>query len=206
MAGMNTELLEVVTSRSMAFLRDLAAAGSDNCVVHINVTPSDLRQLGTADLLLGTLFDYGIEPQRLVVEVTESDILEFDERVRATLLQLDASGAHLAVDDFGTGFSSLSHLLDLPTDHLKIDRRFVADLTTDADARMLVAGIIGLAGGLNLQTVAEGVETEEHASELTALGCTQLQGYLIAPALPPAQAVAFALAKSANGRIVSPSA
>lgn len=206
--GLENELLDVVIDGSLRFLAELADAGMDDHLIHVNLTPGDLRQRGTADLLLGSLFDHRIPSDRLVVEVTEQDILHLDDSVRATLLQLDAAGVHLAVDDFGTGFSSLSHLLDLPTDHLKIDRRFIADMTADRDARMLVAGIIGLAGGMGLQTVAEGVETEDHASHLAALGCTMLQGYLIAPAMPPLKALRFAAGYGAaerEGRTTVPS-
>ena len=191
-AGLENELLDVVIDGSLRFLAQLDHDGIGNHVIHVNLTPGDLRQRGTADLLLGSLFDHRIQADRLVVEVTEQDILHLDDSVRATLLQLDAAGVHLAVDDFGTGFSSLSHLLDLPTDHLKIDRRFIAAMTSDRDAAMLVAGIIGLAGGMGLQTVAEGVETEAHAVQLAALGCSMLQGYLLSPAMPPAKALRYA--------------
>jgi predicted signal transduction protein with EAL and GGDEF domain len=197
-AGLEDELLEVVVDGALRFVGELDAIGATGHTMHVNLTPGDLRQRGTVDLLLSLLFDHRISAGRLVVEVTEQDILHLDDSVRSTLLRLDASGVHLAVDDFGTGFSSLSHLLDLPTDHLKIDRRFVAGMIEDSEASMLVRGILGLANGMRLHTVAEGVETDAHARLLAEMGCTHLQGYLISPALPTAKAVAFASAYQAT--------
>jgi EAL domain-containing protein (putative c-di-GMP-specific phosphodiesterase class I) len=98
-----------------------------------------------------------------------------------TLDAIRELGVHLAIDDFGTGYSSLSYLRRLPVDTVKIDRTFTTELNTDRNDVTIVAGIIGLARGLGLQVVAEGVETERQAEILIQLGCTQAQGYLYSP-------------------------
>jgi EAL domain-containing protein (putative c-di-GMP-specific phosphodiesterase class I) len=96
-------------------------------------------------------------------------------------------GVLVSIDDFGTGYSSMSYLRKLPLDKLKIDRSFVSDLTTNADATSIVKAIILLAHSLRLKVVAEGVETAEQLEELRRLGCDQYQGYYKSPAVPPAK-------------------
>jgi EAL domain-containing protein (putative c-di-GMP-specific phosphodiesterase class I) len=106
------------------------------------------------------------------------------DELDAAIETLDAIrnlGVRLAIDDFGTGYSSLSYLRRLPVDTVKIDRTFTTELNTDHNDVTIVAGIIGLARGLGLQVVAEGVETERQAEILIELGCTQAQGYLYSP-------------------------
>ena len=157
--------------------------------MHVNIDAIDLRERSMPDLVLGSLHDGSIAPERIVLELTERDILDVGHAERAALGRLDAAGVHLAVDDFGTGYSSLSHLLDFPADHVKIDRRFVQHLPDDADSLTLVRGVISMAKGLGLNSVAEGVETEAAAVTLQHLGCDHLQGYLIAPALRMDEAI-----------------
>ncbi len=190
--GRQQDLLDLLVRRSARFLQDLAAHTGAAPALHLNLTPDDLRSSGTADRLVSVFGDAGLDLDQLVVELTEQDILELDDIVRDNLTVLTAAGAHVAVDDFGTGYSSLSHLLDLPSDHLKIDQRFIAGLLADAQRRTLVRGVIGLAAGMGLRTTAEGVETAAQADALAALGCDELQGFLIAPAMPAPEAIVFA--------------
>lgn len=115
------------------------------------------------------------------IEITEEVLLDrVSDRTLADLVTLRHQGARLVLDDFGTGNSSLAHLLRLPLDGVKIDRRFVASLGTDRRAEEIIQATIGLARGLGLDVVAEGVETEAQAARLRAMGCRQLQGYLFA--------------------------
>jgi predicted signal transduction protein with EAL and GGDEF domain len=191
MSGMNSELLELIVVGSLDFLSQLDAMGAHGHLVHVNVNPSDLREVSMPDAVLGAIHDSGIAADRLVLELTEREILHVDHVVRGALGRLDLAGVQVAVDDFGTGYSSLSHLLDFPADDVKIDRRFVTDLPDDPDALALVRGVVSMARGLGLRTVAEGVETEGAAQVLHQLGCDQLQGYLFAPALAADAAVAW---------------
>ncbi|WP_336031742.1 putative bifunctional diguanylate cyclase/phosphodiesterase [Geodermatophilus sp. FMUSA9-8] len=119
---------------------------------------------------------HGLTPGRLSIELTESALMTDPAAAREVLQQLRDLGVHLAIDDFGTGYSSLAYLRHLPVDCLKVDRSFVAELTTGGDA--IAAAVIGLARTLGLSTVAEGVETHDQAGELARLGVTHLQGFL----------------------------
>ena len=107
------------------------------------------------------------------------------EETHARLDEIAAMGVRLAIDDFGTGYSSLSYLKRFPVHKLKIDQSFIRDLTTDRDDAAIVHAIIGLAGNLGLDILAEGVETREQLDALVALGCECFQGKLFAPPLPP---------------------
>jgi predicted signal transduction protein with EAL and GGDEF domain len=191
MSGMASHLAELMITESLEFLGRLDQEGAPGHAVHVNVNASDLRDHSMCDVVFGALQDNRIAAERLVLELTEREILHVDQTIRTTLGRLDLAGVHLAVDDFGTGFSSLSHLLDFPADHLKIDQRFISGLPNDVDAHTLVRGIVSMAHGLSLTTVAEGVETEESAIAVHQLGCNQIQGFLISPALAPAQAIAW---------------
>ncbi len=117
----------------------------------------------------------------LTLELTESVLFAEEEDVMAALVALRALGVQLAIDDFGTGHSSLSRLSQYPIDTLKVDRSFINALTPDAPVPdVLVTAILALGGGLGMQVVAEGVETEEQLAALRALGCPRAQGYLFA--------------------------
>ena len=123
--------------------------------------------------------------RQLELEVTESLFLHNPAAAKAAFMQLKEAGLTLALDDFGTGYSSLSYLQALPFDVLKIDQRFVAQLRPqDTKSEALVATIIALGRNFGMTVLAEGVETEEQASKLVALGCQQLQGYLLGRPMP----------------------
>ncbi len=132
---------------------------------------------------------HGLAPERRSVEITESALVKDPASARAVLLQLRDLGVELAIDDFGTGYSSLAYLRQLPVTCLKVDRSFVAELT-DGHPEITTA-VIALAGSLNLQTVAEGVETAEQAAELARLGATYLQGFSLAQPMNGAVAAAW---------------
>ena len=149
--------------------------------INVNISPRELAQRDLVDRIHEVLGSKGVDPRRLCIEITENAVLdELDAAIEA----LDAIrdlGVRLAIDDFGTGYSSLSYLRRLPVDTVKIDRTFTTELNTDHNDVTIVAGIIGLARGLGLQVVAEGVETERQAEILVELGCAQAQGFLYSP-------------------------
>jgi EAL domain-containing protein (putative c-di-GMP-specific phosphodiesterase class I) len=126
----------------------------------------------------------------LTCEITESVAMEDPVATMKIFERLAAVGVHISIDDFGTGYSSLSYLRKLPAKELKIDRSFVLDLETSADARAVVDAVVKLAQALGLKVVAEGVETEAQNQILRSLGCDELQGYLFAK---PMSAKALAL-------------
>ena len=161
---------------------EAGAAGNGRLRVNVNVSPVQLREpdfLGQVRALLG---ETGLEPAALVLEVTESGIVEQVE----TLVQARALGVGVAMDDFGTGYSSLSSLRRLPISTVKIDKAFVDGIATDPVQYALVEGIVRLADELGLTTVAEGVEGEEQHARLLAAGCRCGQGYLYSRPLPAA--------------------
>ena len=147
--------------------------------VNVNVSALQLRDPGFVREVRRSLAETGLRASTLVVEVTESALAEHaDSQVSATLAELKALGVTLAMDDFGTGYSSLAYLRDFPLDVLKIDKSFVVRMRESPRMATLVEAIVGIASTLGLDAVAEGVETEQQAADLAALGCGYGQGYL----------------------------
>jgi EAL domain-containing protein (putative c-di-GMP-specific phosphodiesterase class I) len=120
-----------------------------------------------------------LDPRMLDLEITENQTAQNEDTLRETLLELKALGVRITIDDFGIAASSLRHLRQLPIDALKIDRSFVSDLLVSADDAAIARAVITLAHSLQLQVVAEGVETEEQRTLLTDLGCDLVQGHLL---------------------------
>jgi len=155
--------------------------------VAVNISPQQLRSPDLPQQVIEILRKYRLDPSQLVCEVTESCMMENIATAQASLLELGRSGSRISIDDFGTGYSSLSHLRHLPATQIKIDRSFLADIETNTQARSLVDAIVRLAKALNLEVVAEGVETEFQRAALTAAGCDVLQGFYFAKPMPADQ-------------------
>lgn len=154
--------------------------------LHVNFSPVQLGHSTFVAELRDTARSYGLEGL-LVCEVTENTLLSAGDDAGSTLKYLGEMGIPVTLDDFGTGFASLTHLIDLPLHGLKIDRSFCLRCADDLRARAVVGGLLGLAHHLKLDVVAEGVETEEHRRILIELGCEVAQGYLFDRALPLAE-------------------
>ena len=147
--------------------------------ISVNKSPLQIARPGWRDLFVDCLSRFGVDPRRIVIEVTETAVLDVLELTRDDLESVRDLGVGIHVDDFGTGYSSISLLRDLPVTGLKLDRSFTSRLTaTDSPANVLAAGLAGLAEGLHLESIAEGVETEEQASILLSQGWTHGQGWL----------------------------
>ena len=175
--------LIVALGREVLELAVGAMSGVDESTlpsVAINFSPRELAQPDVVDRVRSTLERHGVEPRRLCIEITETAVLDEVDTAIATLNALRDIGVRLAIDDFGTGYSSLSYLRRLPVDIVKIDRSFTGELGIDGANLTIVAGIIGLAGGLGLEVIAEGIETPRQLEVLRELGCTFGQGYLFA--------------------------
>ena len=153
--------------------------------ISVNVSPRQLQEPTLLHDVLAILRRTGVEPADLVLEVTESAIV--DDSAIAVLSALRAHGIRIAIDDFGTGYSSLHYLTRLPVDILKIDRSFVAELNGTPEGSAITNAVIRLSQVLHLTTVAEGIETAGQAAELQMLGCDKGQGYLFSRPLPPAE-------------------
>ena len=149
--------------------------------VSINVSPRHFRSPDFADRLLGILESAGVPPSRLRIEITEVALLDDAPRISQTLSLLREHGVLAQLDDFGTGFSALSYLHRFPISVLKIDRSFVAGIGGEGrpESLALVRAILALASTLGIETIAEGVETEEQKQALIELGCSYGQGYLL---------------------------
>lgn len=183
-------VLEAACRQARAW-RDGAVGDISICV---NLSASQLRDSALVPNLKALMKRAGCEPGWLELEITETSMVRDVEGASLALAKLRALGVRVAIDDFGTGFSSLSHLRHLPVDLLKVDKGFVADIEprpgaragdTEAGGAAIVSAVIGLARGLGLDVVAEGVEKASQLEFLKREGCTSCQGYLICPPIPP---------------------
>ncbi|MBV5336954.1 MAG: EAL domain-containing protein, partial [Deltaproteobacteria bacterium] len=155
-------------------------AGIPMVPVAINVSSLQLRSPQLYDFIVAALARHGVEPHYLEIEITETGLIDTESFID-TLRRLEALGIHLAIDDFGTGYSGLSHLRALPVSYLKIDRSFVKDIRNESNDATIVSNTISLAHSLNLETIAEGVETQEQIAHLKTARCDQAQGYFFSP-------------------------
>ncbi len=145
--------------------------------VHVNLSARQLTTSNLPVLVQGVLEGSGLTPSKLCLEITESVLMDDASGVIDTLWELKALGVTLAIDDFGTGYSSLSYLRRFPVDVLKVDQSFVSGLGPDPEDSTIVAAIVNLANTLELEAIAEGVETAEQLDRLLGLGCHLAQGY-----------------------------
>jgi diguanylate cyclase (GGDEF)-like protein len=159
--------------------------------VSVNLAASQLQRHDLASQVQAVLLDTGADPAWLGVELTESMVMSDVAGATATLRALKAIGVEISLDDFGTGFSSLSSLSRLPIDVVKIDRSFVRDVTADAQDVSVTRAIIHMTHGLQMRVLAEGVETEGQLSLLVAAGCDEMQGYWFSPAVSAAELTAL---------------
>jgi EAL domain-containing protein (putative c-di-GMP-specific phosphodiesterase class I) len=162
--------------------------GADHLHVAVNLSVRQLREPGAVDLIRRALDHNGLPGSAVVLEITESVMMEDPETSARLLGELRALGVGLAIDDFGTGYSSLAYLERFPVDCVKIDQSFVAGLDRrDGSSDGLVAAIVAMARALGLTTVAEGIETERQERRLEVLGCDVAQGYLYARPMPASE-------------------
>jgi diguanylate cyclase (GGDEF)-like protein len=152
--------------------------------VSVNLSPRQLRSNDLPKLVADVLRDTGLAPQQLHLELTETAVLSDETQASALLSQLRATGVQVWLDDFGTGFSGLSHLRRVPIDGVKIDRSFVADILRDPDDLALTTAIIAMAHSLGIIVIAEGVEKDGQYGLLRERGCDLAQGYLLGHPLP----------------------
>ena len=152
--------------------------------VAVNVSPQQFHDPNFSQNVRDALSLTGLDARRLVLEITESLLMQDPAHAKVLLEELTTFGIRFAVDDFGTGYSSLAYLQRFPLATLKIDRSFVENLLTSRNDQAIVSAVVGLAQSLNLKLVAEGVETEEQRRLLTEMGCDHIQGWLVCKALP----------------------
>jgi len=183
MAGLAEAVDDCVFDRALEFAVTLAERGHGNVEVHVNIDPKVMSRPAFGASFLDRIHRRGANPAQLVVEITETDLLSPGATSLANMQKLRHAGIHVSIDDFGTGYSSLAHLLELPVDGVKIDRRFVAGLDVDPAATNLTTAILGLSESLRLTCVAEGVEQPYQRDRLAELGCRAFQGWLFSRAV-----------------------
>jgi diguanylate cyclase (GGDEF)-like protein/PAS domain S-box-containing protein len=176
--GLMTPLTQHVLATAVGQLADWRRLGLESATLSINVPASQIQRTDFLPRLRTLLEQYALTADQLIIELTESNMIERLDIVGDTLQAMREMGCGIAIDDFGTGYSSFGRLRDLPVDYIKLDRSFVAPLSQDSTAVHVVRSMVDLCSRLGFCVVAEGVETQTQADMLTALGVHRLQGYL----------------------------
>ena len=187
-SGMINSIGDWVLKTACNDLKHIQQAGLEPIRIAVNLSPLQFSNLHLADSIADTLHHAGIAPQMLELEVTESTLMNNISNAVYVMDQIKSHGMSLAIDDFGTGYSSLQHLQNFPLDRLKIDKCFTQDIG-NKNTTEITLSILALAKRLNLNVIAEGVETVEQAKFLKDNGCDELQGYLYSKAIPAQELV-----------------
>jgi len=186
-AGLMQPIGEIVLRAACQAAQSWNVAGLGEILVSVNLSPREFRGRSLLPMVSQALIDSGLDAERLEVEITEASLMRDLDKAEHVLVGLQTMGVRIALDNFGTGYSSLSNLRRFPLNALKIDGQFVRAAPDDeADAR-IVAALVGLATGLGLHVVAEGVETEQQLKFVRNCGCDEAQGFVISRALPAAE-------------------
>ncbi|MBV8380445.1 MAG: bifunctional diguanylate cyclase/phosphodiesterase [Paucibacter sp.] len=179
-SGLIVEIGEWVVNEACRSAAAWSQSGHADIGIAINLSPVQFRSGDIVDIIEKALAEHGLDAKRLELEITESLLVQSDERFQRAMSALKALGICIAVDDFGTGYSNLAYLQDFKVDVLKIDQSFVRRLGEDARNSSIVKAIIQMAHSLGLKTIAEGIETEGALAALRQLGCNRGQGFYLA--------------------------
>jgi len=194
--GMILEVGQWVIRQALAHHSLWMAEGLEPPRIAVNVSAAQVRQKDFVNMVRRALG--GITSDALEFEITESVVMHDIEDIIKKLQSLRDMGINISIDDFGTGYSSLTYLARLPINTVKIDRSFVANMTTDANSMTMVSAILSLAHSLKLRVVAEGVETEDQARLLRLLRCDEWQGHLFGKPVSQKEIVHFFIPPKAN--------
>ena len=192
-AGLQPQIDRMVLQNTCARVKELNSGifAANPVAAHVNLSPNTIREPDFVANLAGDLEKSGLDPEQLVLEITEGVMMHDVEQAASRLRAIKSLGVRLALDDFGTGYSSLSYLRSFPVDVVKIDKIFVDEIEHDPGAAALVQAILSLGLGLTFEVVAEGIETSEQLESLLNLGCRYGQGYLLARPLSEPHLVEF---------------
>lgn len=182
--GLIHDIFALVLDKTLRQLNTWRNQGLVPIRVSINISPSQLREPMLVSNILTAISAANVPAAQIEIELTETSIIESPQRARIVLGQLRHAGLSVSMDDFGTGYTSLALLAELPLDAVKIDRSFIIAMSESERSRTIVESVISMAQTLKLWVVAEGVETEEQLAILTRLGCNEIQGFLISRPLP----------------------
>ncbi len=201
--NMSAALNRFILDECVRLLRDFRLAGFSGIRVAANISPRDIIRQPVADTIAELLERHDVEAGLLEIEITEETMLDLDA-AHEPLSALSQLGVRLAVDDFGVGYSSLAYLHQLKVDAIKIDRRFTTGIATSESNRAIVNAMLGVGKSLNVDVVAEGVETAEEMAVLVDLGCEYGQGYYFCRPMPRREVLEWLGAVSPGGYIASP--
>jgi diguanylate cyclase (GGDEF)-like protein len=198
-ARLQHRLTRIVLDTALADLSRWRRQTGQDLWVAVNVSARELQEEGLATAVSRALAGHDLPGSALTIELTEHDAVADVRATSAVLRHLAGLGVRIGMDDYGTGYSSLTHVRDLVVDHVKIDRSFVARMDVEPSDAAVVAAILGLANGLGLGVVAEGVETAVHRDMLIDLGCDVAQGFLWSQAIPAGEITAMLAATGGPG-------
>lgn len=182
--GLIVPIGEWTLKKACAEVRSWKEEGLPPIRLSVNLSARQFEQTNLLRMIDRAVADTGFEPELLEFEITESAVMKDPEQAIDTMRRLKAKGIQVAIDDFGSGYSSLSYLKRFPIDRLKIDQSFVREATTNSTDAAIITAIVTLARNLGLKVIAEGVETPEQLTILRQLGCNEIQGYLFSRPLP----------------------
>ena len=184
-SGLIVKIGEFVLRQACLQLKTWQTQGLPPIRMSVNVSPRQILRSNVLTMVETVLTETGVSPELLELEMTESTLMSNAPEAARLLDSLRALGIHIAIDDFGTGYSSLSYLKKFSVDRIKIDRTFVRDIGEDGDDEIITRAVIALAKTLEVEVIAEGVETEQQRDFLLRHGCVEAQGYLFSPAVAP---------------------
>ncbi len=182
--GYIREIGHWVTKQACKQIKEWKKVGIENRRIAINISAKQFGQEDDMKYISRLIEEETVSPACLELELTESCILENEDKAAKIMHELRDSGLHHAIDDFGTGYSSLKFIKQLPINKIKIDRSFIKDIVVNKDDAAIVNAMIVMAHSLKLKVVAEGVETQEQLNYLDSMGCDEIQGYLFSTPLP----------------------
>lgn len=191
----HTQLIEplgvLITTQVLDYVKSHGDILGTHTVFSINISGNELANSSFADNFMNLMEDYGISPDRIAVEVTETSLINDFDTALKNLQALKKASIKIYLDDFGTGYSSLNYLDQLPIDVIKIDQTFTRELIDNPKKRHLLSAIITLAAALDINTIAEGVETQDQYQLLRDMGINKVQGYLFSKPLPADEVASF---------------
>ena len=196
--GLIAEIGMQITEQACRAAAFWSGRGFSDVSVAVNVSPLQFEADDLGSMIIRAMSESGLPPRLLQLEITESVAVSDPERLKDVIGPLKSMGVRLAIDDFGTGHSNLSMLGRLPFDVFKIDRAFISSLYTDKQAPAIVEMILGMAETLGMETVAEGVETQEQENFLRQRGCDQYQGFYYSPPVPLEKFISMLIADRGN--------
>jgi len=173
-----------VLKQGCLFLRRLEQSGFPQVSVAVNISGKELYNPAFPSRVGLVVQEHGINPARLVLEITESIMFESFAEISAAIRELKKHGVEIAIDDFGVGYSSFARLEELPVDEVKIDKSFIDGILTKDRDRLIIGELVAMCHKLGLRVVAEGVEEEEQRQYLREQGCDMMQGFLFSRSLP----------------------